>query len=232
MKRRAAFTLIELLVVVAIITLLLSVLLPALGDARRRGRQVVCLSNLKQIGVLFTYYAEDHAGMYPAAKDPISTTPDYYWLWMGRGFRRKLVPYLKGVSEDKPYVLYCPSDASTDFEKTSYAYSMAFYHSPEQINTLSEPNDAYFPNAVLPAVAQKLSHVRWPARKILSGEWTSNHKAISPDPGWWGWQGQRNFLLADGHARSIDANDIQPANDDRPDANLTKDGVKGYDVGS
>lgn len=43
------FTLVELLVVVAVISLLIAVLLPALGHARAQGRRAVCLSNLRQL---------------------------------------------------------------------------------------------------------------------------------------------------------------------------------------
>lgn len=226
-RKRTGFTLIELLVVVAIIALLAAVLLPALGEARRRGLQTVCLSNLRQMGILFTYYAEDQGDVYPAANDPVRTDPTY-WLWMGRGFRGTLEPYLGRVSEARPSILWCPSDPSTKYEKTSYAYSMTFYHSPEQINSLSAASDTY--TNPLPAVAQKPDNVRWPARKIQSGDWASNHHRIQPDNGWWTRKGRRNFLLADGHCKVIAAKDILPANDNLPDANLTKDGIRGFDV--
>jgi len=65
-RRRVGFTLIELLVVIAIIALLISVLLPSLGEARRTARTTICLSQLKQLGVA-------HAGYWADFQDKMAT---------------------------------------------------------------------------------------------------------------------------------------------------------------
>ena len=62
MKMQKAFTLIELLVVIAIIAVLMAILFPALNRAREQGRRAVCLSNLKQLTLAWTMYADENDG--------------------------------------------------------------------------------------------------------------------------------------------------------------------------
>lgn len=64
--RKSGFTLIEVLVVVAIIALLVAILLPSLVAARRQAKEMVCKSNLHQIGVASGGYANSHKrGTFP-----------------------------------------------------------------------------------------------------------------------------------------------------------------------
>jgi len=81
MSRHRGFTLIELLVVVAIIALLIALLLPSLGRAREQAKSVSCLTNLRQVGLAFTVYAEEHSNYIPPGDALTGSTAAYYESW-------------------------------------------------------------------------------------------------------------------------------------------------------
>ena len=226
---RRAFSLIELLVVLAIISILLSILIPSLRMVKVRAFRTGCMHNLKQIGLGMNMYLDGNDNVWPCVEDPVSTNP-FYWLWMGRGWRASVKPYLGGsIDVNNPSVLLCPEDRAdpAKYESTSYAYSMAFYHSPDQIDAMSDKADTY--TNPRPSVRQRIGDVAYPSAKILLGEWSSSHVAIDQEQGWWNWQGARNFLFADGQVVFLHAEQIHPARDNLPDANLTINGIKGRD---
>lgn len=155
---------------------------------------------------------------------------------------RSLPPgYREPISVKHSDVLWCPSDsrAVQTWERTSYAYSAAFFHSPEQINALSSAlSNSTCANAgaivaalrMLPVEAQSESGVVFPAQKGLVAEWLSNHEPFGADCGFWIWQGSANFLFADGHVKYLRRQQIAPAVNSLPDINLTWHGIRGKDI--
>ena len=128
-RRLPGFTIIELVVVVAIISILIALLLPAVQSAREAARRVQCSNNLAQLGIAIENYEATNLVLPPGVIDragPIIETPtSYQFGWISR-----ILPYLeqknvynhldfrsgvylssnltaRGVSM---YVLLCPSD--------------------------------------------------------------------------------------------------------------------------
>jgi len=82
-KRTDGFTLVELLVVIGIIAVLISILLPALNRARSAALSVACASNMRQIGLGFNLYMQDHKGALPTTEPNknISGTTQWARSW-------------------------------------------------------------------------------------------------------------------------------------------------------
>jgi prepilin-type N-terminal cleavage/methylation domain-containing protein/prepilin-type processing-associated H-X9-DG protein len=74
LRRGGGFTLVELLVVIGIIAVLISILLPTLGKARKAAAAIKCQSNVKQIVMGMIMYANEFKGWYP------STSSNGVWL--------------------------------------------------------------------------------------------------------------------------------------------------------
>jgi len=105
-----AFTLIELLVSIAIIAILASLLLPALGASRMRSKVTVCTSNFRQIGIATVSYAgDDHLGRLPAFPLPVASSALAEYRTLQPWFLP--IPMILSLGEHGviPKHWYCPS---------------------------------------------------------------------------------------------------------------------------
>jgi prepilin-type N-terminal cleavage/methylation domain-containing protein/prepilin-type processing-associated H-X9-DG protein len=83
--RLHAFTLIELLVVIAIIAILAAILFPVFAQARESGRQTVCSSNMRQLGMAMRLYLADHDDVWFPAVTASDLGPNFtrFQPWIG-----------------------------------------------------------------------------------------------------------------------------------------------------
>ena len=216
---RRAFTLIELLTVIAIIGLLAAILIPTVGAVRASARQAQSISNLRQLGIALTSFAQDHKGSFPSTTHG-SPTESESWIFTLR-------PYTGNVDD----VRICPLDPRRE-ERRRLRLSSYVLNDFLDARTYLDPFGQ--PTGLVP----RLSTLREPARThtlfigadslpldtssdhIHAREWGNNWSqvcadiapdrfrsgaAAAPDHS----QGRSAYLFADGHVATFTAGDFR-----------------------
>src|SRR5579862_4668145 len=114
-----AFTLIELLVVIAIIAILASMLLPALSSAKAKSWRVTCASQMRQNGLGFALFANDHNDMYPpaglqTASQDQAGWDSYIFSYIGGNLAQSELDVGGLEVDESPKILRCPADRGPD----------------------------------------------------------------------------------------------------------------------
>jgi prepilin-type N-terminal cleavage/methylation domain-containing protein/prepilin-type processing-associated H-X9-DG protein len=180
LRPKVAFTLIELLVVIGIIGVLTSLLMPAFSRAKGKANDVKCISNLRQIGIALSIYADEFQGKLPYAErlptSPVTPT----------NVLPRIVDVLSNYVGGAMAIFRCPRDNGGFFPRGSNYFQMegSSYEWNYQAN--GKP-------IVLPGV---ISGIKMTAEKArLMYDYQNFHPGST--------NGTKNVLHGDGHVAPI-----------------------------
>ena len=114
----AAFSLIELMVMICILVLLAFMLIPSLGNVRKKSRLIDCKGNLQQVGLSFRLWSPDSNNDYPMAR-----STNYGGTYCGSLEVSNLVWRTFRVMSNElgtPLILTCPADTRIPARKRKH----------------------------------------------------------------------------------------------------------------
>lgn len=200
------FTLIELLIVIAIIAILASMLLPALNSARGKAKDIRCIGNWKQIGLVFNSYSEDNHQFTPKHLNwtdhiiPYSKWADFLVIYIDHSIK---------VTSQKTYarlrIFSCPAQSSPLYKTgligihygiNYYAWNSDIANSGPFFKRVSKPSmrmlaadirlavnsDSHFYETMYALAAYQSRHLNNQGANYLYGDLHVDSKTISEIP--------------------------------------------------
>lgn len=220
-----AMTLIELIVVIGIVVLLMSILLPTLGRARRSATTARCMARTRELGMLVSAYTSDFRGRFPAELGDGSEVTRHPELWPEYTFQpfstiaRPVFRDWAGLSATAE-VLHCP--ANKDYVERhgddctpDFCFSASLYAEVSYLDPALGPTDWM---SRLGAKIQTLDAATFPAAKAglfefnvwhdWGGAWCEGCDAT--ELSYLTTKGAGNVWFLDGHAAPVRQADISP----------------------
>jgi len=213
LKRRGfGFTLVELLVVMAIIGVLSAMLLPTIGKARRKAKEALCASNLRQLQLATVMYlTENDWRMFPFAQNVSEGRLWYFGLESGYALgtpegtraldktRARLYPYIRSVGgiELCPSLDYHSGDFKLKFRGASYGYGINFYLLNEPFPRRNDSQIALFADC---AQVNTFQPPASPSNPLLEEFYYVNaHEKTAH----FRHDGRANVVFCDGHMKAV-----------------------------
>lgn len=203
-KLQRAFTLIELLVVIAIIAILAALLFPVFASAKEAAKRTTCLSNIKELALAWTMYAQDNdetacLSYYYSADYLIETAWDFRLDWTNSA-KPVATLGLLGQYTRSQQLNACPSFHGEPWGRpfTGYAYNatyiggdpLGFLHEAELGQMLHPTTTAVFAEGGYGNPVKAQNYLRAPSDPFFGiGKVDFRHN------------GTANVAYADGHAK-------------------------------
>jgi len=204
---RRGFTLIELLVVISIIALLVSILMPALARAREAARNMVCLSNLRQVGIPLVTYRMDFKDHIPPSSCHLSNS-EYkkYWLYVLSQYTQEQILFRCPSDQSKlPFVDWSglTGPPENGLRWSSYGYnsqldSFTVNRQPNPWNRLTKIRNPRY------CIWICESPISWTSEDHVHPEsWYYNTDLAKGQIDWNRHSGKSNYLFADSHVEKL-----------------------------
>lgn len=214
---RKGFSLVELLTSIAVISILASIIISAVGSAREAGDKAKCAANLRQLGTATLLYCNDHRGQFPmtthdTGRNQETGVYDQSWVYT-------LAPYVGNVDD----IRISPGDPMAEQRREQRASSYllndyiavvkkdfdfltaSFIVEEDLTNIMSLPNPA---DTVIVFTCADNLPVSIDREHTHARDWVSFADAsteIQPDR----YKGGANYLYADGHVAFLTASELE-----------------------